>query len=100
MNQEDLRERIDSLAELEENWDSYGSAPISLFAIVAAKQIASGWCAVPLNGGGVQLEVHVPGGELEIEICPHGNITGTLTNGIDTDACVEGNFKCPSCDNT
>lgn len=74
MNQMALRETIDSFAELEENWNSYGAPVIELPAIVAAKQIVSGWCAVPTVAGGVQLEVHVPGCDIEIDIGPDGKV--------------------------
>lgn len=67
-----LLDRIESLANLKEDWDSYGSCKISPLAIIAAKRIATGWQAVPMNGGGVQLEIHVPGGE--IEIGPDGKV--------------------------
>ena len=72
MNHMALRERINSFAELKDNWDSYGSRPIDPRAIEAAKQIIGGWQAVPMNGGGVQLEIHCPAGEIEIEIGPDG----------------------------
>ena len=62
---------IDDMANLKDNWDSYGAAPINPKAIEIAKTINNilvGFTAVPTPNGGVQLEKHTNKDSIEIEI--------------------------------
>ena len=62
---------IDKMADLKENWDSYGAVPIDPRAIAEAKRVQSvltEYDAVPCPDGGVQLERHTHGYSVEIEI--------------------------------
>lgn len=74
---------INELAELPENWDSYGSRSIQEKALTVARHIIQEINtrqlplprAYPVPGGGIQLEWCILGrGELEVEILPDGSI--------------------------
>lgn len=73
---------LQRLSVLPANWDSYGGAPISDAAVVGAintlAQVLSQHSSVPIivptSAGGVQLEWHRQGVDLEIEIGPNGRL--------------------------
>ena len=70
---------IYTLYELGAGWDSYGAMPIDQRAIEAVQRFVTvAGCAVPLSDGGVQLEWHVDGWDIEIEFTPEGKIGGVL----------------------
>jgi hypothetical protein len=58
------------LRELKPNWNSYGAPAISEAAIEALGL----FYAVPMIDGGIQMEAHFGGKDLEIEIGPDGKI--------------------------
>ena len=64
--------QLDAMAALKENWDSYGGKPISPVAIEWAKavlyRLGPGWIPVPCSDGGVQLEWHAEGVDMEMTI--------------------------------
>lgn len=62
------------LVELPGNWDSYGSREITCAAIEAVASFS----VVPLHGGGVQVEFHRDGFDVEIEVRPDGTIEDVL----------------------
>lgn len=70
------------LLGLPENWDSYGAHPVNLGAVSFALQLLSETmradtpapAVVPTSHGGVQLEWHARGIDLEIEIRSPGRI--------------------------
>lgn len=62
------------LLELPEDWDTYGAPRISQDAIRTAQAMT----AVPTALGGVQLELHAAGVEIEIEILPSGRVKSIL----------------------
>lgn len=64
----------EQLRALPENWDSYKAPPITELAIGTLESFA----AVPCNDGGIQLEVHRDGYDIEVCISPAGKITGVL----------------------
>lgn len=91
---------IADLADLHDNWDSYGSPPIQ----VAAREAAGGLLSIlsacgspaphiaPVPRGGIQLEWLHDGRELELEILPRGDLeflatfeTGEMSDGELTD---------------
>ncbi|HWQ36013.1 MAG TPA: hypothetical protein VNQ79_24435 [Blastocatellia bacterium] len=82
------QKRIQELAALPENWDSYGSRPIQPAAIKGAgdliallSQLRSAQPEIfPVPGGGIQLELHNRQREIEIEILPDGNIEYLITD--------------------
>jgi hypothetical protein len=62
-----------ALQLLRRDWDSYGAPPIHLGAIARAKQLLEvlpdwHWQVVPARDGGVQLESHERGYDVEIYI--------------------------------
>lgn len=68
--------KISELGELEEDWDSYGARPIDRRCAVTAAEIILNLMdsempepsIVATTGGGIQLEWHRAGADLEIEI--------------------------------
>ncbi len=64
--------KLTNFAALAPGWDSYGAKPISLRAILKAKrllgQLTGTWYPVPLSDGGVQLESHENGIDVEIQV--------------------------------
>jgi hypothetical protein len=82
--------RLDELAELGPNWDSYGADPVTQRAISAARQLlvdivdrlgttaletALPYNIAPLNDGGIQLEWISSRCRYEVEISPDGIFT-------------------------
>jgi len=68
--------KIAALADLKEDWDSYGAAAIAPAAVAAAQNFVATRlkgtpvpppAVVPTSAGGVQLEWHGAGADLEIE---------------------------------
>lgn len=62
------------LRGLAAGWDSYDADPITTAAINAVRSFA----VVPCSDGGLQLEVHRDGWDIEIEISPDGRIVSVL----------------------
>lgn len=62
------------LAALPNDWDNDGGAPISSRAILTVEQFAT----VPCSDGGIQLEIHRDGFDIEINIGPDGRIESAL----------------------
>ncbi len=58
------------LLSLKHGWDSYGGHPISTNAIATIGEFR----VVPCSDGGVQLEIHRDGWDIEITICQDGHI--------------------------
>ena len=73
---------MSELLNLPENWDSYGACRISPAATAFALQLLSETmqtdtpvpALVPTSGGGVQLEWHTRGIDLEVEIRSPGRL--------------------------
>ncbi len=71
-----LLTEIGQIGELEENWDSYGARPIDPRCAEATTNLLLSVldpgtpkpCVVPTNRGGIQLEWHRAGVDLEVEI--------------------------------
>ncbi len=64
-----VTELLDAMLKLEQNWDSYGAAPINKKAIEIAKQLAphlSGFRVVPTASGGIQFGRSMDDVEIEI----------------------------------
>jgi hypothetical protein len=68
--------RLDSLRSLEANWNGYGEEPITEAALHAAGSLHFS----PLSHGGIQVELHVGGRSVEIEIDPKGQIISSCLN--------------------
>ena len=73
-----------SLLELEAGWDSYGGQPINPNCVKASLELAStvlrddspNPSVVPTSRGGIQLEWHTGGVDLEVEIVSPSRIIG------------------------
>lgn len=63
----------------EPDWDSYGALPPTQ----EARNTLDALWVVPMNNGGVQIELHVGGKDIELEINPDGSI-GDFTVKPDT----------------
>jgi hypothetical protein len=74
----DAAQQADKLLALKDNWDSYGAPMISKRAVDAALQLrnvlATAPSFVPMSDGGVQLEWHSQGFDVELEIEPNGKL--------------------------
>ncbi len=92
-------ERLAKLARLEPNWDSYGAAPVTTVALATAYNLvvtfeeefvgAVGahslpWAIAPLADGGLQVEWRGPGGAIELEIGPAGDMSYLLEEGDES----------------
>ena len=82
-----MNQQIEDILNLPENWDSYGSEKISLAAAATALAILKvladkkkPWI-VPCSDGGIQLEWHYDGLDLEIKINPDGETAGIYSEG-------------------
>jgi hypothetical protein len=65
--------RLDRLRELKDNWDHDGAVAPTEEAIALAEAILNTpGQAVPRTNGGVQIEWHCGGGDVEIVITPEG----------------------------
>ncbi len=77
------------LLQLGPNWDSYGGSPIAPRCVAAALDLVFGALpydtpvpsVVPTSGGGLQLEWHTRGAELEVEF-----LSATRVRGLFEDA--------------
>jgi hypothetical protein len=68
---EDWRNELSSLSS---DWDGDNASQITTAAIVAVARFS----IVPCHNGGIQLEVHQDGYDIEIDIGPDGKIKGLL----------------------
>ncbi len=62
--------------ELNPDWDSYGACRIFMSAIATLEHFS----VVPCHDGGIQLEIHRDGFDVEIEISPSGQIRSALVS--------------------
>jgi len=72
-----IHEQLDDLLRLSPDWNSYGAPAINPACVAKARQIAQSLptgvpepLAVPMSDGGVQLEWHRGGVDLEIVVSP------------------------------
>ena len=63
-------EKIHQLAMLRSGWDLYGAEPIT----TAALDVLHALAVVPTVDGGVQVEWHVNGEDVEIAVAPDGAV--------------------------
>lgn len=63
---------LSTLRALGPDWDSYGARPISGLALRTAENLM----VVPMSDGGVQIELHAGGANVEIVISPTGAVCG------------------------
>lgn len=79
--------KLDEIATLPDNWDSYGADTPWPDAIATARRIVTLFqhapAIVPLSDGGVQLEWYREGFELEIRVEPHGEVDPDISLDAD-----------------
>jgi hypothetical protein len=63
---------FEELRELQANWDSYGASPIDPACIKSAQLFLERINIVPCCDGGVSLEWHTHGYDLELSFVPDG----------------------------
>jgi hypothetical protein len=80
----------DKLRALKPGWDSYGAPPISPDAIASARAWLAGVQIVPTSHGGVQLEWHRHGVEVEVEFSADGKDVNVFTEPSPASASGEG----------
>jgi len=89
-----LEAALTEYASLEHGWNSYDAAPIAPAAIEVARAFARDttgipWDCVPTTLGGVQLEIHQYGYDMEIEVKPDGTTWECFYAPLHTDAFKE-----------
>ncbi|MBI2940711.1 MAG: hypothetical protein HYY04_09775 [Chloroflexi bacterium] len=90
-------EQLEGFANLEPDWDSYGAAPISGKAISTARRLMTvvaeqfgdllgervrPYAVAPVADGGVYVEWRGPGGQLQVQVGPDGNLTYLLVKSV------------------
>lgn len=68
----DFEARLAELAELKDDWDSYGGSPPHPDAIEHARQLLEHCFIVPTNNGGVCIELHEVDIDIDVEIDRNG----------------------------
>lgn len=63
-----------ALHELKDDWDGYRGRKPTAAALATARWLT----VVPVNDGGVQIEIHAGEADIEISIGPDGRVTGTF----------------------
>lgn len=83
--------RLQHLSRLGDNWDTYGGSPVADEAVFTALSVIARLLKdesvppviVPTSQGGVQLEWHRVGDEVEIRVTPDGEISAFRFNEGD-----------------
>ena len=73
INESALNARLSQLARLQ--CDSRDVTPLKPEAIWAARELILNLSIVPLQNGGIQIEMHGFAGDVEFEIDPDGKVT-------------------------
>lgn len=81
-----VNEVIDDLSKLKEDWDSYRARPIQASAVQAAKRLLADSASLntprpkvgPTCLGGVQIEWHRKGYDVEIDVGPEGAVSAFI----------------------
>jgi len=81
---------LGKLLELGSDWDSYGGSPIDPRCVAAALDLIFGTLphdapvpsVVPTSGGGVQIEWHTRGVDLEVELLSATRVCGLFEDAI------------------
>lgn len=84
-------ERLNRLLRLPDNWDLEGASRVIPRAAIAALELLGATARrdtpapsiVPTEEGGVQLEWHLRGIDLEVEVAPSGRVRGSFADSAD-----------------
>lgn len=74
-----LEQKLGRLAGLPANWDGEGSKSVSFTALQIAEAMIRPPQIVPCSDGGVQLEWHENGYDIELVLGPHGTVDIEIT---------------------
>lgn len=99
-----LLRRVSQLGDLEEGWDSYGARPVDPEAAAATVEFFFNFfgqatpqpAIVPTSRGGIQLEWHRAGADLEVEIESPARLRVFFEEegaGEETETTLTGNFQ-------
>jgi hypothetical protein len=93
-----VAQRLDELAQLQSDWDSFGSDPPSETAVMTSKGLIVTVAAAlqrvdqplpffigPISGGGVQVEWRGPSGSIEVEVDADGGFNCLIARGSGTE---------------
>lgn len=83
-------DKLQSIAMLPPDWDSYGGAPLTFDAALASLYFLARFLpesamepsVVPSSTGGVQLEWHRHAGDLEVSFSPDGSYTAFFMDAV------------------
>ncbi len=93
--------RLDELASLERDWDSYGSEAPSKTALLGARSVIADVASIvpedrglpffigPLSGGGVQIEWKGESDSIEVEVAADGALSCLITRGSGPERALE-----------
>ena len=103
----EIEAQIAKLSKLRDNWDGYGSPPVTDVAVAMARKLAKALLELkapvpqvcPVSGGGLGWTLEVCGRRLELEILPSGGLEYLTVNSnepIGDREEEEGTFRCES----
>ncbi len=86
---ESIESKLDELAKLEKNWDSYNGDPIGKGALGVARLVAKAMAGftidepniVPTSNGGISLEWYRAGREFSLSFRPNGTFDSFFIQG-------------------
>ncbi len=103
MTKKELKNKVEELRELEENWDSYGGYPITEISIekahyiidlIPVSSLSLNICVVPISNGSINLEWIYKDKELELETDGKQIIYLKCSNNEDgSNLCEEGYLR-------
>lgn len=84
-------ERLRELSSLPENWDGYGSPPLTQFAKLSTMGLLAAMRSYaipsmrldPVSGGGLQFEWEIGPRGLEVEVLPDGSVGYLIVEGAN-----------------
>jgi hypothetical protein len=106
----EIGSRLDEIAGLEHDWDSYGSEPPSAFAVLTARTLvrdvaarvpaspedhAIPFAILPLSGAGVQIEWRGASRAIEVDISRDGELSYLLLEGYGSARAAEERHNVP-----
>ena len=65
-----MAHNLDELLHLKDGWDGYDGVPPSQAALITARYLNY----TPMSNGGIMIELHAGGMDIEIEVNPDGRV--------------------------
>jgi hypothetical protein len=106
-----VADRLAHLAALGDNWDSFGSPPVTAAALALARRVIERGVSIleeagsvspdpyhvaPIPGGGVQIEWRIEDRGLEVDVLPDGRIDITRAEGLTSAPAYEDHEQVPT----